>query len=348
MSFRLQLLLVGLTILAYLGARWWWLERQSGDDASQGVPNKPSQRIDPAMPDFIDLADTHLVDADSALPVAMADNRPTLDPHIDCIAMLDIDEPCTGEFALGFMPTTRRIGSKAWHVEGFNSITQAWEPVTTGRVYECFQAGIQLANRNGALSDMEFSEFVAKTSDLAQNLGASVDFPDMSAQIHRAKELEQFRLAHDICLSLNLHAKRAAWSFAYLQQHAHQAGFVPGVRPGRWVLGFSEHELIALTIDSQLAMADNVDAVPIYQMTLLLDVPQVARGDERFGKPFDVMCDVAIRLCAGMEAALVDEQGLAVDLKALQRTAAELVAIYDALDAAGLSAGSALAKRLFS
>ena len=125
-----------------------------------------------------------------------------------------------------------------------------------------------------------------------------------------------------------------------------------GVIPGRWVLGASEHELIALTIDSQAAMADDVEAVPIRKLTLLLDVPQVARSVTRangsVGKPFDAMCDVAIRLCAGMEAAMVDEQGLAVDAQALQRTASELEEIYDRLDAVGLSAGSPIAKRLFS
>jgi hypothetical protein len=246
------------------------------------------------------------------------------------------------------MPTTRRIGSKTWRVEGLNAVTKTWESVTAGQTYDYFQAGIQLVNRNGALNDVEFSEFVAKASHLAENLGASADFPEMLPEVARAKELEQFTLAHDIRLSLNLHAKRAAWSFAYLQQHVQRAGFVAGVIPGRWVLGSSEHELIALAIDSQAAMADDVEAVPIRKLTLLLDVPQVARGDARIGKPFDAMCDVAISLCASMEATIVDEQGRAVDVQALQRTALELEAVYDRLDSVGLSAGSSLAKRLFS
>ena len=99
-------------------------------------------------------------------------------------------------------------------------------------------------------------------------------------------------------------------------------------------------------------MADDVEAVPIRKLTLLLDVPQVARSvtrrDGTVGKPFDAMCDVAIRLCAGMEATIVDEQGLAVDVQALQRTATELEAVYDRLDSVGLSAGLPMTKRLFS
>lgn len=356
MSFRLQLLLAGLVALIYLGARWWWLERKSSDGL-QATPELPSDRMEPTMPSPIGLAEEDVVaQAPSSefadLSLVGIDRRPVLHPQIDCIAMLDMDTPSTGDLALSHMPTTHRIGSKTWRVEGFNKNAKAWEPVIAGQTYDYFQAGIQLVNRNGALNDVEFSEFVAKASQLAENLGASADFPEMLSEVARAKELEQFTLAHDIRLSLNLRAKRAAWSFAYLQQHVQRAGFVAGVIPGRWVLGASEHELIALTIDSQAALADDVEAVPIRKLTLLLDVPQVARGvrhdDGTIGKPFDAMCDVAIRLCAGMEAAIVDEQGLAVDVEALQRTASELEGVYDRLDNVGLSAGSNLAKRLFS
>jgi len=366
MSIRIQLLLVGFVIMAYLGARWWWLERKaqkvSPGDASYGH-TEYAERIEPMMPSahgfaegeaqepvpVPEFSDTQVL---AALELSAADRRPVLHPQIDCIALLDMDEPVTGEFALGHMPTTHRIGSKTWRIEGFNRTSRAWEQVAAGQTYDYFQAGIQLVNRNGALNDVEFSEFVAKASQLAESLGASADFPEMLSEVARAKELEQFTLAHDIRLSLNLHAKRAAWSFAYLQQHVQRAGFVAGVIPGRWVLGSSEHELIALNVDSVAAMADDVEAVPIRKLTLLLDVPQVARSvtrrDGTVGKPFDAMCDVAIRLCAGMEATIVDEQGLAVDVQALQRTATELEAVYDRLDSVGLSAGLPMTKRLFS
>lgn len=366
MSFRVQLLLASLIVLAFLGARWFWLSRKleqkpvlETDDGLQAASGLPAERLEPTMSSPLGLADStpaQPFQASSpefaALPLVTFDRRPVLHPQIDCIAMLELDEPSTGEMALSHMPVTHRVGSKTWRVEGYNRQSKAWEPIQAGQVYDRFQAGIQIVNRNGALNDVEFSDFVAKASHLAENLGASADFPDMLTEVARAKELEQFTLAHDISLSLHIEAKRAAWSFAYLQQHVQRAGFVAGVLPGRWVLSTSEHVLIALTIDSQAAMADDVEAVPIRKLSLILDVPQVARSairsDGAMGKPFDAMSDVAIRLCAGMEANMVDEQGLSVDVQALQRTASELEGIYDRLDSVGLSAGSPLAKRLFS
>ena len=359
MSFPLQILILSFVILAGMGLHWWWLERKFKKSGSTlgDVPDSLhlSERIEPIATDIQNNAylNSDLESELPSIPTVAIDRSPILNPLIDCIAMLDMDEPSSGEFALGLLPATRRIGSKTWMVEGYNKRTQTWEPVIAGETYDYFQAGIQLVNRHGALNDVEFSEFVAKASQVAEGLGASTEFPEMLAEVARARTLEQFTLGHDIRLSLNLHAKRAAWSFPYLQQHVHQTGFVTGVIPGRWVLDLSgdtsgaKQEMIALTIDSHLAMVDDVHLVPIRKLTLTLDVPQVARHGVA-GRPFDVMCELAIRLSASMEAAILDERGLAVDLQALQRTAAELETVYDELDDFGTPAGSALAKRLFS
>ncbi len=356
MSIRLQLFLFGLLILAYLGARWWWWERKYRQGGTVNkVEGEPLERIEPSgLAQTLDAAPLP-VQAQDAFPNLPAgphlesiSRRGSLHPSIDCMAKLELDTPCEGSAVVALLPATRRVGSKTWAIEGFNSQSECWETLSPELRYSALQAGIQLVNRHGALQDVEFSEFVVKTGELADSLGASVDFPEMLAEVSRARELEQFVLGHDIRLSLNLHAKRAAWSLPYLQQQVQKLGFVAGAIPGRWVLGQSEHEMLALTIDVHAAMADNPEAIPIRKLSLTLNVPHVARGDDLVGKPFDVLADRAIRLSASMEAAILDEQGLSVDVAALQRTSEELEQVYDRLDAEGLAAGSLLAKRLFS
>jgi hypothetical protein len=360
MTIRVQLALLGLLVLAALGARWWWLDRKlkqsQQTDVAQGTPDTPPERIDPTGqagsglqgdPQSYASEAGGFPDLPAVLPTKQ-DRRGVLTPLIDCMARLELDAPCAGSAVLALLPATRRVGSKPWAIEGLNSETDNWESLVDGAHYKTLQAGIQLVNRHGALQDLEFSEFVVKAGELAESLGASAEFPSMLDEVARARELEQFVMGHYIRLSLNLHAKRAAWSLPYLQQHVHRVGFVAGAMPGRWVLGQSNHEMIALTIDSHAAMADDVQPVPIRKLALTLNVAQVARGNAAVGRPFDVMADVAIRLSASMEAAILDEQGLTVDVAALQRTSAELEQVYDRLDAAGLAAGSLLAKRLFS
>ena len=58
------------------------------------------------------------------------------------------------------------------------------------------------------------------------------DPPDMLDVVARARELDAFASQHDAQLAVHLHARGAAWSVGYIQQHARRHGFVPGVVAG--------------------------------------------------------------------------------------------------------------------
>ena len=89
-----------------------------------------------------------------------------------------------------------------------------------------------MANRSGAVNEIEYSEFVQKIQPFADALGATVDFPDMLDVVARARELDAFASQHDAQLGAVLRANSVAWSVGYLQQCASRHGFVPGAVPG--------------------------------------------------------------------------------------------------------------------
>ena len=62
---------------------------------------------------------------------------------------------------------TTAAGSKPVAVEGLNEHTGNWEPAVAGQRYGAFQVGVQLANRTGALNEIEYSEFVVKAQAFA-------------------------------------------------------------------------------------------------------------------------------------------------------------------------------------
>jgi hypothetical protein len=109
-----------------------------------------------------------------------------------------------------------------------------------GQRYTQLQAGIQLANRSGALNDIEFSEFIIKIQAFCDALGGTPDFPDMRQEVARARELDQFASDHDAQLGFVLRAKRAAWSPSYIVQMAARLGFVAGSMAGRMVVPASQ------------------------------------------------------------------------------------------------------------
>jgi FtsZ-interacting cell division protein ZipA len=275
------------------------------------------------------------------------EKRPSLDALIDVIAAVELDSPITGDAALQAMPTTRRVGTKLFLLEGLNAESGEWESIRHGQRYSAFQSGVQLANRMGPLNEIEFSEFVLKTQQFADAINAAAEFPDMMEQVARGRELDSFASAHDAQLSFTLKATQAAWSPGYVQQNAARLGFVPGVIPGRLVVPAPTAGLppiLGLTFDSQAAMAEDPAQSAIREITLQLDVPQVDRKEE----PFARMIQTALELARVMDGLVTDDNGQPLSEAAITAIARDLMALYDTLDARDLSAGSPQARRLFS
>ena len=280
-------------------------------------------------------------------PLPVPEKKPGLDALIDVMAPIALDALVSGDAALAAMPTTRRAGSKPFAVEGLNDVTQLWETPVAGQRYGAFQAGVQLANRTGALNEIEYSEFVMKAQAFADAVNGSPEFPEMLDEVARARELDQFASGHDAQLSFTLRARHAAWSPGYVQQHASRVGFVAGVIPGRMVLpATAPHSpaVLGLSFDTQAAMAEDLAQSAIREVTLSLDVPQVHRSEQ----PFVRMRDAAIALAAAMDGIITDDNGQILRADTMDVIGSDLEHLYDTLDARDLSAGSVLARRLFS
>jgi FtsZ-interacting cell division protein ZipA len=288
-----------------------------------------------------------VMDGGAAPAMLQPEKRPNLDGLIDLIAAIEIDQPVSGEAAVAALPSTRRVGSKLFSVEGLNAETGAWEVPRHGQRYSTFQTGVQLANRTGALNEIEFSEFVLKTQTFADGINGAPEFPDMLDVVARARELDGFASAHDAQLSFTLKAVKAAWSPGYVQQNAARLGFVPGVIPGRMVVPAGSAGLppiLGLVFDTQAAMSEDPAQSAIREITLSLDVPQVDRAEE----PFARMIQTALELAREMDGAVTDDNGQPLSEAAVGAIARDLMALYNTLDARDLSAGSPQARRLFS
>jgi len=291
----------------------------------------------------------HAVDARDALdlPVPQPERRGGLDPLIDVIAPIVAEQQVSGDAALAALPPTRRAGSKPFAIEGLNLASNQWEQPQPGQRYVQFQAGVQLANRVGALNEIEFSEFVMKAQAFADAINATPDFPDMLHEVARARELDQFASDHDAQLSFMLRARQAAWSPGYVQQNAARCGFVAGAIPGRLVLaasGVGLPPMLTLGYDSQAAMSDDPEQSAVRDIMLSLDIAQVHRSEQ----PFARLREVAAQLAEAMDGVLCDQNGTPLPAMTMEPIAADLEQLYDQLDSHELSAGSVLARRLFS
>ena len=342
-SLQIGLLVAGgVTLLAVVLYNQWVSRRSAPRQAENAEPVVAEAAV---LPEETAPVEPVLEDDFRNLP--QPERRPVLDALIDVISTIEVDQPVSGDAALAALPSTRRVGTKPFHVEGCSELSGEWEPLLPGRRYSAFQAGVQLANRMGPLNEIEFSEFVVKTQAFADAVGGAPGFNDMLEEVARARELDQFASGHDAQLSFTLVARAAAWSPGFVHQHAARLGFVAGVIPGRMVLPAATAglpPLLSLTFDTQAAMADDPALSAVRECTLSLDVPQVARGEQ----PFERLQQAAQMLAEQMDGLITDGSGQVLSNELMQQIGQDLQQLYDALDSRELSAGSPQARRLFS
>ena len=280
-------------------------------------------------------------------PATSTDYKGKLDVLIDVITTLTVDMAVKGDFVLAAMPPSRRVGTKPFAIEGRNVQGGAWEPIQSTQTYSQLQAGLQLANRSGAINDIEFSEYVVKTQNFCDVIGAQPDFADMMEVVSRARELDQFGSPRDAQLSFTIRAVKAAWSVGYVQLQASKLGFVAGSLPGKMIVPSSTvgaGALLSLRIDTQAAMADDPEQSAVRDLRLELDVGHVSAAFT----PYTRMRDIAETLCHDMDGALTDDSGVTLSPQTLDQIGQDVLALYAELASRDVPAGSALARRLFS
>ena len=170
-DFHWGLVALGVAVVLGMQLHGVWMTRRGAP--RQAEPEAP--RPPPAMPPPGDAAHGEPEPEQAAAEALLEDTtrfmvpelprRPAMDALIDVIATLEPESPdavWSGEAVLAAFPPTSRVGSKPFAVEGFNVATAAWEVPAAGARYSALQAGVQLANRMGALSEIEFSDFVVK------------------------------------------------------------------------------------------------------------------------------------------------------------------------------------------
>ena len=189
-NLQIGLAIAGGVVLAAIVAHGAWNARKNAPRQAQPEPSDSAQAAPLREPSL----DANALGDAQAMTLPPAARRSAMDSLIDVIATIALDGPNTqvsGEAAIAAMPATRRAGTKPFAIEGYNLATLTWEVPSPGQRYGGFQAGVQLANRSGALNEIEYSEYVVKTQAFADAINATPEFPEMLEEVARARELDQ-------------------------------------------------------------------------------------------------------------------------------------------------------------
>jgi hypothetical protein len=268
--------------------------------------------------------------AGQAAPESTIEAVRVLHDDADCLVEIPLLQASSGDRLIGLTKSIRRAGGKPVAFEGLHQ--GQWEGLRYGTTYQRLRAGILLANRQGPLNAMEFSEFNSKLLGLGAQLGVPIEMPDMNAMLQRARSLDSMLAECDVQLSLAVDCSRAL-STADLSTLAKRIGLLER--------GNNRYALLSDTAEViySVALGDKAQ-----RLQLMFDVPRVQPAY----KPWWKMAEAAHQASVLFDGRITDDSGHELSEQSFRNVSIALEGRQLALAEAGVPAGSALAMRVFN
>jgi hypothetical protein len=267
---------------------------------------------------------------------------------IDAIATLDLVEAASAEHILATWREAPPRLQKLLRWVGLDENRNEWEVLspTQDGLYRHLRAGLQLTDREGPIGAGEFSRFAEIVRQVAKEHMVEANLPDRGQALEQAQQLEQFCYEVDIQIGMNLISRGTPFLGTKIRALAESSGMT-----------LSEDGLYVRQDDDGTALfylqneknekfaVETLKTMSTTGLVFLLDVPVTPRGPFVYKQ----MVDIARRFADTLGGALVDDRKNPLSDVQLTQICQNYVTKPQArMDAAGLTAGGALATRLFS
>jgi hypothetical protein len=280
----------------------------------------------------------------------------TLSERTDCVLVLRSPQALEADRVMLLVQDFRRVGAKPVLIEACSSVIEQpvaprvstgghpdpkdtlspveppWQGLVPGQQYRALRMGVLMANRAGPLNAMEFSDFVTRVRQLSERLGCRVVAPDMAGVLSRARVLDAECMRLDAQVGLNV-----------LTEQALSPAQLAGLAAPLAISERGNNRYARLTGQGQIVFSVALSDQP-NRLSLLLDVPRVPESL----RPWSAMADCARIAAQHLDGKLVDDTGRDLSERAVDQIGLQLAHRYRELDAAGLTAGSAAALRVFN
>jgi len=260
---------------------------------------------------------------------AAPEPRASPDPRLDYVIELALEEDGTGKLEEQWKPIERRHAHRT---------LLAASP--DGRRWS---AGLQLVSRDGPVGEAELIEFRSAVETLAASVNATVQAPEMRAAVEAARDLDQF--CSDADIQVVLHVEGGPFAGTKIRAAAEAAGLALE-EEGRFALRNDAGQVL-YTLGARdgtpFSAATMRDASP-GALSLALDVPRAPETR----RAFESMARLAHQLSGTLGGNIVDDNGSALDERAIGAIAQQLDTVRAQLEERGLAPGSPAALRLFS
>jgi hypothetical protein len=266
---------------------------------------------------------------------------PLVDAAIHAVMTLSVDSALPGEKWLQAMHSLRHAGRHQVVVEGDTAFGPS--ALDAAQRYSTVRIGVQLANRSGALNEIEFSEFVAVLQQQAEALGAVCDVPEMMGTVAAARALDARCAPLDASIGINVACPQGAWPVSRVVEVARNFGLT--ARTDHRFVSYDSHNNALFTLqdgDGGVLLGEQA-ANSTERVTFLLEVPRAPQSE----RPFERMQQAALSFAAELGGVVVDDQLRTLTEPALAGIGRQIEPVYQQLESQGFAAGSARALALF-
>ncbi len=266
------------------------------------------------------------------------------DPDIECVVLLNPGSPVPS--AALSRARAAPLGKPARWV-GRRGASLPWQAVDgAAGPWQQVAACLLLADRSGAASRADISNFLGVVATVAAELAAEFAPPDAGEEAERAEELDRLCADLDVQIGLTiLKSELGQIAGTRLRGVAEAAGFRLA-SGGQFEYLQEETGAVLCSLQNYTRepfTVESLRALSTPGVVMIIDVPRVADPV----RAFDQMRLTAKRLAHTLEGVLVDDNRRPLDDAALSAIRAQVQATATALREANIDPGGSRALRLF-
>ena len=334
---QIGLISLGVILILVLVCFNWWQDRRVRQRMQEHFPEADEDPLMGGLAPTVGRREPGFGVGSAAEPTI--DEITEADPVCEAVIDVVFSHPVSGSELAAAVRPIQKAGEKPVRVlvehEGGHSLR-----LRESSSYLSVQLAVLLANRSGALTDIEWSHLWTTAEDLAERFEGSVEGPEQDQVLQRARTLDELCAGLDAQVVLVLKLGQAR-PVAEVTQAVKDAGFVGFGNQLAWM---SEAGVPRFTLLYAGEAAGDFSSAGVDRLDLVLDVPRTQPDEHAFSRMACVGRDLASRLAA----TLVDEQGQAVNESADHAIDEKLHELYTNLEQAGFPAAEPRTVRLFS
>jgi len=304
------------------------LERMQADGSSE-APARPSPRFSAA----------------AASPDAVSGHA--AQSSIDYVCSVVSATPMAHHRLSEFLHAATAVGKRV-SLEGWMPELGQWVavPLADARPIMQVRASLQLADRAGPVNRVQLATMRDLVLQLAQQVDAQCECPEIDAAMQAAAELDNFCAEIDVSISCHV-VPRTDAGLPGTKVRGLLESFGYGLASdGKFWLHADDGTFLLSAADAKGAAfsTERLRNESLAGLTLSMDVPRAPGA----GRLFDRMLETARHLAHALDAIVVDDNRRPLTDAGLAVIRQQVRAVHAAMEGRGIAAGSSTAARLFS